>query len=47
VEAEDPQFERNRDFNRDMVNVFVGMIWQTAVASVFLEKNWYDRLPAQ
>lgn len=54
VEAEDPRFERNRDFKRDMVNVFVGMIWQTAVAvailavaSVFLKKNWYDRLPAQ
>jgi Na+/proline symporter len=54
VEAEDPKFERNRGFKRDMVNVFVGMIWQTAVAvailavaSVFLKKNWYDRLPAQ
>ena len=31
VEAEDPKFERNRDFKRDMVNVFVGMIWQTTV----------------
>jgi SSS family solute:Na+ symporter len=28
VKAADPNFERNKDFSRDMVNVIVGIIWQ-------------------
>lgn len=31
VVAEDPTFERNKDFKRDMFNVFIGIIWQTAL----------------
>jgi SSS family solute:Na+ symporter len=29
----DPAFERNRDFGRDMFNVFIGIIWQTALVA--------------
>jgi solute:Na+ symporter, SSS family len=31
VIAEEPEFRANRDFKRDMFNVAVGMIWQTAL----------------
>jgi Na+/proline symporter len=31
VEAEDPDFKRNKDFKRDMVNIVVGVVWQTAL----------------
>jgi SSS family solute:Na+ symporter len=31
VIAEDPTFERNNNFKRDMFNVFIGIIWQTAL----------------
>ena len=31
VEAEDPDFRRNTNFKRDMTNVIVGVIWQTAL----------------
>ncbi len=31
VEAEDPDFQRNRDFKRDAVNVVVGTIWQVSL----------------
>ncbi len=31
VEAEDPNFKRNTNFKRDMVNVVVGVVWQTAL----------------
>jgi len=31
VQAEDPDFEPNRNFGRDMFNVMVGIIWQTAL----------------
>jgi solute:Na+ symporter, SSS family len=31
VEAEDPAFQRNRDFKRDAVNVVVGTIWQVCL----------------
>jgi solute:Na+ symporter, SSS family len=31
VEAEDPAFQRNRDFKRDAVNVVVGTVWQTGL----------------
>jgi hypothetical protein len=71
VEAEDPGFQRNRDFKRDAVNVVVGTIWQVgltimpfylvlmqwnyfaaavaliAVTSIFLKKNWYNKLPTE
>ncbi len=29
----DPAFERNRDFGRDMFNVAIGIIWQTALVA--------------
>ncbi|MCB0572639.1 MAG: sodium:solute symporter, partial [Phaeodactylibacter sp.] len=31
VVAEDPGFQRNLNFKRDMFNVFIGTIWQTAL----------------
>ena len=31
VRAEDPGFQRNRDFLRDMFNIAVGMVWQVAL----------------
>ncbi|MFY9855240.1 MAG: sodium:solute symporter family protein, partial [Terracidiphilus sp.] len=31
VQAEDPTFERNKDFPRDMFNIAVGIIWQVAL----------------
>jgi len=31
VLAEDPSFERNRDFPRDMFNIAVGIVWQIAL----------------
>jgi SSS family solute:Na+ symporter len=31
VEAENPNFRRNTNFKRDMVNIVVGVIWQTAL----------------
>ncbi|MCB0563828.1 MAG: Na+:solute symporter [Phaeodactylibacter sp.] len=31
VVAEDPGFQRNTHFRRDMFNVFIGVIWQTAL----------------
>jgi Na+/proline symporter len=31
VEAEDSNFERNKNFKRDMVNIVVGVVWQTAL----------------
>jgi len=31
VIAEDPSFKRNPDFKRDMFNVVIGVIWQTAL----------------
>ena len=38
VMAEDPSFERNKDFKRDMFNVFIGIIAQTCLvaAPIFL-----------
>ena len=38
LKAENPNIERNRDFGRDMLNVVVGIIWQTAItaSSIFL-----------
>jgi SSS family solute:Na+ symporter len=34
VQAEDPAFERNRDFWRDMFNVAVGMCWQVTLVAL-------------
>jgi Na+/proline symporter len=31
VLAEDPGFERNKDFSRDMFNIVVGIVWQIAL----------------
>ncbi len=43
VEAEDPDFKRNTNFKRDMVNVVVGTIWQTALVALpiyFVLMRW-------
>jgi SSS family solute:Na+ symporter len=43
VEAEDPGFKRNMNFKRDMVNVVVGTIWQTALVALpiyFVLMRW-------
>ncbi|MCG3120347.1 MAG: hypothetical protein ALAOOOJD_03006 [bacterium] len=34
VKARDPQFAANSNFKRDMVNVVVGTIWQTALVAL-------------
>jgi len=68
VLAENPDFVNRSSWKRDLLNVFVGIIWQTAIiaipiyfvlmkfryagiclviiaaTSVFLKKNWYDKL---
>jgi solute:Na+ symporter, SSS family len=31
--AENPKFERNRDFPRDMFNIAVGLVWQTSLVT--------------
>jgi Na+/proline symporter len=31
VLADDPNFQRNKDFSRDMFNIVIGIIWQTAL----------------
>jgi hypothetical protein len=31
--SEDPEFERNRDFPRDMFNIVIGLIWQTSLVT--------------
>jgi len=38
VVAEDPSFEGNKDFKRDMFNVLIGIVWQTTLVAfpVFL-----------
>ena len=38
VVQEDPSFEGNKDFKRDMFNVVIGIIWQTSLVAfpVFL-----------
>lgn len=65
---EHPNFVRNKNFKRDMLNIAVGIVWQMtltlvpiyfvlrefrrfwaavaalAITSVFLKKNWYDKL---
>ncbi len=34
VKAEDPSFERNRNFGRDAFNVFIGTVWQTGLVAL-------------
>jgi len=34
VQQEDPSFQRNKDFWRDVVNIIVGMIWQVALVAL-------------
>ena len=34
VQAEDPAFQRNRDFPRDMFNIVVGIVWQVALVAL-------------
>src|SRR5271157_5022248 len=34
VQAEDPSFQRNKDFFRDMFNIAVGMVWQIALVAL-------------
>jgi SSS family solute:Na+ symporter len=34
VRAEDPTFERNKDFWRDMFNVVVGIVWQVSLVAL-------------
>jgi len=31
--AEDPDFQRNQDFSRDMFNIAVGLVWQTSLVT--------------
>jgi hypothetical protein len=33
VMQDDPTFEANKDFKRDMFNVFVGIVWQTSLVA--------------
>jgi hypothetical protein len=43
VEAEDPGFVRNAHFKRDMVNVVIGTVWQTALVALpiyFVLMRW-------
>jgi Na+/proline symporter len=46
VIAENPQAEPNRAFGRDMVNVVVGIVWQTALTTtgIYLVLQDYQRL---
>ena len=34
VKAEDPDFARNKNFKRDMLNVAVGIAWQTSLITI-------------
>jgi Na+/proline symporter len=68
IKQREPNFERNKNFKRDAVNVVVGTIWQIslvtipiyliirefnamwisaavlAATSIFLKKNWFNKL---
>lgn len=44
VVAEDPTFVRNKNFKRDLINVFVGTIWQTSLIFMsvyFVLMKWW------
>ena len=34
VVAEDPEFKANKNFKRDMLNIFIGIIWQTSIVAL-------------
>jgi hypothetical protein len=36
VEAEDPDFRKNKNFGRDVLNVVTGIIWQTCLVATCL-----------
>ncbi|MBN2487165.1 MAG: Na+:solute symporter [Bacteroidales bacterium] len=43
IKAENPDFKRNKNFGKDMYNVFVGIIWQTAIVALpiyLVLKQW-------
>jgi Na+/proline symporter len=68
IKQREPNFERNKNFKRDAMNVIIGTIWQIslvtipiyliirefnamwisaavlAATSIFLKKNWYNKL---
>ncbi len=46
IREEEPSFRANTDFGRDMVNVTVGIVWQTALAAggIFLVIQDYQQL---
>lgn len=46
VVAENPSFESNSNFRRDMVNVFTGVVWQTALvaAPIYLVLKQFSSL---
>jgi hypothetical protein len=45
VQAEDPSFKPNPDFVRDMFNIVVGVIWQTALVAmpIYVVIREFDR----
>lgn len=45
VVAEDPTFQKNNDFSRDMFNVFIGIIWQTALVVFPIYLVLMDTIP--
>ena len=44
--ADNPNFQRNRDFGRDMFNIAVGLIWQTSMVAlpIYLVIQQYGRM---
>jgi Na+/proline symporter len=45
VVAEDPAFEHNKNFGRDMFNVAIGIIWQTGLVALPIYLILMDVLP--
>ncbi|MDD5539969.1 MAG: sodium:solute symporter, partial [Candidatus Marinimicrobia bacterium] len=44
IVAEEPNFKKTSRWTRDMVNVFTGIIWQTAIITIpiyFVLKKFY------
>ena len=46
VIAENPQFIRNKNFKKDMFNVFIGILWQTALVALPMYVVFHQFLPA-
>ncbi len=46
VRAENPKVEQNKNFGRDMFNVVIGIIWQTAITAspIFMVIKHWDKL---